>query len=92
MIQKAKAEYWVEWLEGLDKTSIWKVSRLVTLLVTDAGKTRIPTLQVKDPVTKKVVREAADNNSKGKLFYETFFPPLNPAPMLVPQDYQYPLP
>jgi hypothetical protein len=59
---------------------------------TDAGKSRIPTLQIKDPITKRVVREAADNNSKGQLFYETFFPLPNPTTMPVPEDYQYPPP
>jgi len=39
-----------------------------------------------------VVREAVDNNSKGQLFYETFFPPPNLMPTSVPQDYQYPPP
>ncbi|KAF8232585.1 hypothetical protein L208DRAFT_1271520 [Tricholoma matsutake] len=47
-------------------------------------------LQVKDLVTKRVVREAADNSGKGQLFYETFFPPPNPAPAAVLHDYQYP--
>jgi hypothetical protein len=48
MIWEAKAEHWVEWLEGLNETSIWEASRLVTSPATDAGKTRIPMLQVKD--------------------------------------------
>ena len=79
MIWNAKAEHWVEWLEGLDQTSVWQASRLVTSPATDAGKARIPTLQVKDPTTKSVIREAKDNTSKGQLFYETFFPPPKPG-------------
>jgi len=90
MIRKAKAEHWADWLEGLDQTSMWQASRLATSPATDAGKARIPTLQVKDPTTKQVIREATDNTSKGQLFYETFFPPLNPATPPVPPDHQYP--
>ena len=92
MIRNAKAEHWVEWLEGLDQTSVWQASRLVTSPATDAGKARILTLQVKDPTTKCIIREAADNASKGQLFYETFFPPSNPETPPIPQDYQYPPP
>jgi ribonuclease HI len=91
-IRAAKAEHWVEWLEGLDQSSVWQASRLVTSPATDAGKARIPTLQVKDPRTNRVVREAMDNASKGRLFHETFFPPPNPDTPSVPQDYLYPPP
>ena len=92
MIRTAKAEHWVEWLEGLDESSIWQASKLVTSPTTDAGKTRIPTLQVKDPITKQVMREAADNKSKGQLFYDTFFPPPNPNTTAVPDNFHYPAP
>jgi hypothetical protein len=92
LIRKTKAEHWAQWIEGIDESSIWQASRLMTLPATDAGRSRIPTLQVKDPVTKEIIREAADNESKGKLFYETFFPPPNPATTTVPQDFQYPPP
>jgi ribonuclease HI len=91
-IQKAKAEHWVEWLEGLDQVSIWQASRLVTSPATDAGKAKIPTLKIKDPITKRVIREATDNASKGRLFHETFFPPPNPATPPIPQNYPYPTP
>lgn len=83
-------EHWVEWLERLNQSSIWQASRLVTSLATDAGKARIPTLQVKDLMTKKVLREVVDNSSKGQVFYETFFPPPNLMPTPIPQDFQYP--
>jgi hypothetical protein len=77
-IQKAKAEHWAEWLENINQTSIWQASRLITSPASDAGKARIPTLQIKDPRTNRVTREATDNASKGRLFHETFFPPPNP--------------
>jgi len=92
MIHKAKVEHWVEWLEGLDETSVWQASRLVTAPTTDAGRVRIPTLQVKDPVMKWVTKEAMDNTSKGHLFYNAFFPPANPALTPPPENYRYLLP
>ena len=91
-IQKAKAEHWAEWLEGLDQISVWQASRLVTSPATDAGRARIPTIQIKDPRTNRVIREAKDNESKGRLFHETFFPPPNPNTPPVPQNFQYPTP
>jgi hypothetical protein len=91
-IWQAKAKHWIEWLEGLDETNVWQVSRLVTSPLTDAGKVRIPTLQVKDPTMKKVIREAPDNTTKGQLFYDTFFPPTNPVLTPPLDDYWYPPP
>ena len=92
MIQTAKVDHWVEWLEGLNESSMWQASKLVMTPATDAGRSRIPILQVKDLVMKKVTREVTDNKSKGQLFYDTFFPPTNPDTMTVPQDFQYPTP
>ena len=91
-IRQAKAEHWVEWLEGLDETSIWQASKLVMAPPTDAGRTRIPILQVKDPVTKRTIREASNNADKGQLFYETFFPLTNPELTPPPEEYRYPPP
>jgi len=65
MIHKAKAEHWTEWLEGIDESSIWDASKLLMMPATDAGKSQIPTLQIKDPIMKKVTCEATDNESKG---------------------------
>ncbi|KAF8238267.1 hypothetical protein L208DRAFT_1243233, partial [Tricholoma matsutake] len=56
---------------------------------TDAGRARIPMLQVKDPVMKQVTREATDNKSKGQLFYNMLFPLLDPSFTPLPQDHQY---
>jgi len=92
MIQTAEVEHWVEWLEGLDESSIWQASKLVTSPATDAGRARIPMLQVKDPVMKQVMREVTDNKSKGQLFYDMFFPPPHPDTTGILQDFQYPAP
>jgi len=91
MIRTAKVEHWVAWLEGLDETSIWDASRLVTGPATDGGRTRVPTLQVVDPVTKRVIREATTNAEKSAMFFETFFPK-KPATTSVPDGYVYPPP
>lgn len=92
MHTESKSRTLGEWLEGLGQVSIWQASKLVTSPSTDAGNTRTPTLQLKDPVTKRVTREAADNDSKGKLFNETFFPPSNPDIPPIPQNFNYPEP
>lgn len=64
----------------LDVVNIWAV-----------GSSRIPTLALKDPITKFVTRIADDNISKRKMFYEISFlskPDLAP----LPKDFHYPLP
>lgn len=91
-IKKAKAEHWAEWIEGLDQILVWQASRLVTSPATDAGQARIPTLQIKDPRSNQVMRSAKDNESKGQLFHETFFPPPNLNTPPVPQIFRYPPP
>ena len=91
-IRHAKAEHWIGWLEGLDETSIWQASKLMMAPPTDAGRTRIPTLQVRDPTMKRILREAVDNADKGRLLYETFFPKTNPNLTPPPVGYRYPPP
>ena len=92
MICKAKVEHWAEWLEDIDGSSIWDGSKLLTLPATDAGKYRIPMLLVKDPETKNIIQEAADNISKGKLFYNISFPLPNLMLTPVPENPIYPPP
>jgi len=79
-------------LEGLDETDVWQASKLITSPPSDASKMRIPMPQVRDPITKRITKEAADNATKGQLFYETFFPPENPTLTAPLDDYRYPLP
>ena len=79
-------------MEGLDKTNVWQASKLITSPLSDASKMRILTLQVRDPITKRITKEAVDNATKGQLFYETFFPPENPTLTTPPDDYRYPPP
>jgi hypothetical protein len=62
----------------------------MTSPASDAGQSRIPTLQIKDPTMKRIIQEAANNKSKEKIFYETFFPLLNPTTPPAPLNAQYP--
>ena len=57
-IRKAKDNHWVGWLEMLDKGGIWAANRLTSGAGTDGGRNRIPTLLVKDPITKRITKEA----------------------------------
>ena len=88
VLWKAKEERWVRWLETLDKEGIWAVNRLTSGLATNGGRSRIPTLMVKDPITKQVVKEAKTNEEKGKLLYQEFFLKRT-APLTNNMDYTY---
>ena len=76
----------------MDKTSVWQASKLMMAPLTDAGRMRIPTLQVRDTTMKCILREAADNADKGWLLYETFFPKTNLNLTPPPVGYRYPPP
>ena len=78
------------WLIDISSTDMWTASRMVSGAIPDGGRTRVPTLVVKDPAT-GAQRTIADNAEKGKTFYKTFFPP-KPATSSVPPDPQYPPP
>lgn len=51
-IRKTKEEHWLDWLEKLDEEGIWTANRMVSGTAMDGGRGRIPTLQVRDPITK----------------------------------------
>ena len=82
----------MEWLEGLDKSSVWQASKIMSTLASDVSKSRIQTFVARDLVTKRITRQATDNESKGKWFYELFFPLTDPTITLIPQNYRYPPP
>jgi len=73
-MRDTKMEHWAEWLETINEEGIWAVNRLVTGPASDGGRSRMPTLQIRDSVTKAVIREAT-NEEKGELLYQAFFPP-----------------
>jgi hypothetical protein len=71
-IRKTKAK---EWLEKLDGLSMWTASRLVMGPATDGGRSRIPTLQMKHPMSRQVIREATTNKEKGEWLLKSSFLP-----------------
>jgi ribonuclease HI len=85
-IRDAKAEHWLEWLETLDEEGVWTANRLATGPATDGSRGRIPTLHVKDPVTRQVIQEACTNEEKGKLLYQLFFPKRTAPPVPVQRE------
>jgi hypothetical protein len=85
-IRDAKSEHWLGWLETLDEGGVWAANRLATGPAADGGRGRIPTLQVKDPITKCVTQEARTNKEKGRLLYQTFFPRRTAPPAPVPDE------
>ena len=88
LIIDTKQKHWMEWLADISSTDMWTASRLVSGAIPEGGRTRVPTLAVKDPATGEQ-RIIADNAEKGTTFYETFFPP-KPVTSSVPPDPQYP--
>ena len=74
MIRKTKEEHWVEWLETLDEEGMWTENWMVSGPATDGGRSRIPTLVVRDPISKEIIREACTNKEKGQVLYQAFFP------------------
>ena len=43
----------------LDEEGIWTVNQMVSGTAMDGGRCRMPTLQVKDPITKQVIKEVS---------------------------------
>ena len=58
----------------LDKEGIWLANHMVSGEAMDRGRCRMPTLQVKNPITKQVIKEAQSNEEKGWLLRQVFFP------------------
>ena len=73
-IRRTKEEHWTDWLETLDEEGLWAVNHLVSGAATDGGRSRILTLSVKDPIMKRIIKEARTNREKGQLLYQDFFP------------------
>jgi ribonuclease HI len=90
-LREAKARHWATWLADLDEDSVWTASKLAMGPSSDGGAARVPTLQVKDPITKEVTDTARDNESKAAMFHPLFFPP-GPEVSSAPAEYEYPEP
>ena len=91
-IKKAKVDHWVDWLEGLNKSSIWQATNFISSPPTDTAKARLPSLQVIDPVTKRTTKVAHTKKDKSQLMHATFFPPTNPDLPPPEESFQYPPP
>ena len=70
----------------MDDGSLWAANHMVSREATDRGRNRIPTLTVKDPITKQVIKEARTNAEKGELLYQAFFPKRTAPPVEVDDD------
>ena len=73
-IWKAKDEHWVEWLENLDEGGIWAANCMTSGAATDGGRSRIPTLLVKDPIIKRIIKEGEPTLRKDTYYTKCFFP------------------
>ena len=73
-IKTAKAKHWIDWLEGLDESSLWQAARFISSPPSDAARARIPSLQIIDPTTKRTINTIHSNKEKGKTLHTLFFP------------------
>ncbi|KAF7354515.1 RNA-directed DNA polymerase from transposon X-element [Mycena venus] len=74
-VDKGKERHWVEWQEKIIGSQIWDIHKFLNAVPSDGGAARIPTLERRDPVSKRVVATAETNEEKVALFKEEFFPP-----------------
>ena len=59
----------MEWLETLDEEGMWMANRMVSGPATDGGRSRIPMLLVRDPISKEIIREVCTNKEEGQVLY-----------------------
>jgi hypothetical protein len=85
-ISKAKQNHWMDYLEGLDKGSIYTANKYITAPIGDGGRTSIPALKSQNP--QGDIIEAVTNEEKSQLLARSFFPP-PPDTSTVPQDAVY---
>ncbi|KAJ7156851.1 hypothetical protein C8R43DRAFT_883481, partial [Mycena crocata] len=87
-IQKQKDSYWISWLESLDVSSIWTVSKFVGREASDGGAARMPTLE---KCNGGVAEVAETNEEKAAMLRREFFPP-KMVVSAVPSNPVYPPP
>ena len=88
-ISKAKQNHWMDYLEGLDKDSVYTANKYITTPIGDGGRTSIPALKSQN--TQGDIIEAVTNEEKSQLLARSFFPP-PPDTSTVPRDAVYPTP
>ncbi|KAJ7140067.1 hypothetical protein C8R43DRAFT_860248, partial [Mycena crocata] len=70
---------------------VWTASKFVSMEASDGSAPRLPTLERRDPVTKRVVETAVTNEEKAEMLRREFFPPKSAA-AVIPPDAVYPEP
>ena len=88
-IEATRKEHWVDWLDNAEGKDIWTANKYVSGDPTDGGKTRIPTLNIKQQDGS--FKSASSNDDKSSAFCEAFFPP-PPADIGIDPDFDYPDP
>ncbi|OJA18938.1 hypothetical protein AZE42_13572, partial [Rhizopogon vesiculosus] len=88
-ISTTKQQHWTDWLEDIEGNDLWTANRYVSSAPSDGGKSRIPTLTIKNPDGSTV--EASTNAEKSTMIAKAFFPP-PPVSDSVPADFEYPDP
>jgi hypothetical protein len=83
-----KTKHWAEWLAGLDEDSVWTANKLGMGRSRNGEAVSVPTLLVRDAVSRDVTKLARHSEFKANLFYPPFFPP-KPAVSLEPQYFRY---
>jgi hypothetical protein len=88
-IRTTKAAHWAKWLAELNDRTVWTANKMVMGPANDGGASCVPTLQIKDPITKITLRENKDNTAKAQTFYSQFFPQ-RPEEDMTPPNAEYP--
>jgi hypothetical protein len=57
-----KTKHWAEWLAGLDKDSVWMANKLGMGPSRDGEAVSVPTLLVRDAVSRDVTKHAAGDH------------------------------
>jgi exonuclease III len=74
-VTAAKSSHWVEWLSRITDLDVWDAHKFLSAEPSDGGTTRIPTLELRHPTTKKVIETAVTNEVKSQWLKKEFFPP-----------------
>ncbi|KZT19784.1 hypothetical protein NEOLEDRAFT_1232303 [Neolentinus lepideus HHB14362 ss-1] len=89
-IRKQKSKHWEEWMTHVSGKDIWTANKFISGPVGDGGKTRVPTLKIKDAAG-QIIGEATTNEDRAQQLANSFFPQ-PPAHSLVDPDTAPPLP
>lgn len=87
-VQIARTTHWMEWLKGLDSSSVWTAGQTMKGTGSDGGRTRVPDLRRIG--ADGVVEVAVTNERKSKILVEEFYPGRGEGATDVPEDTEYP--